>query len=362
MLNRDLSFSRNTIGMFGGGFPKGLLQSGIFRTNCIDCLDRTNVGMFIYAKISAYRQLRALGIDMTQAGLSNLLAMMTGIWAEHGDTIANQYAGSGAMHRVEAQGGTGPDAEHEIKVVGGVGNALVAAKRYYSNVSRDFDRQQSMDLLLGIFVPKMNQNHIWEMKEVLEDKRTTGRRASDAVSMLSVERETTTSPEERKWRETAFKSVYERTAKCQMVCSVDLRPKCKFYDDLDQPSLSLTRLEDQLVNNTSVFECDIIGADNLTSKPYTACIKESGINLRERYKSYIPGYVEQDLYFGRKEGTTHQEHLYAQYCRLDNIPLYSPSSSIFDINTAISTQLEQIIQSSRRGSRLNQTFTVDFLA
>lgn len=117
---------------------------------------------------------------------------------------ANQYGGSGAMHSVSATTssstsittsatasysdipngvtstssswdfftalglgpsiptpvpGTGADAVHaalegenesEFMLSGGAKNALVAVQRYYSNVSADFDRQQSIDLLLGI--------------------------------------------------------------------------------------------------------------------------------------------------------------------------------------------------------------------
>ena len=39
--------------------------------------------------------------------------------------------------------------EREFVLSGGAKNALVAVQRYYSNVATDFERQQSMDLLLG---------------------------------------------------------------------------------------------------------------------------------------------------------------------------------------------------------------------
>ena len=41
------------------------------------------------------------------------------------------------------------EGEGEFMLSGGAKNALVAVQRYYSNVSTDFDRQQSIDLLLG---------------------------------------------------------------------------------------------------------------------------------------------------------------------------------------------------------------------
>ena len=37
-------------------------QSGVFRTNCMDCLDRTNVVQSLIARISLEAQLKQLGI------------------------------------------------------------------------------------------------------------------------------------------------------------------------------------------------------------------------------------------------------------------------------------------------------------
>ena len=39
------------------------LQHGVLRTNCIDSLDRTNVGQFVYGLLALGRQLHALGIS-----------------------------------------------------------------------------------------------------------------------------------------------------------------------------------------------------------------------------------------------------------------------------------------------------------
>jgi SacI homology domain len=48
-------------GGIGSGYPVGVLQMGVLRTNCVDCLDRTNVAQFCYARHSLFHQLRALG-------------------------------------------------------------------------------------------------------------------------------------------------------------------------------------------------------------------------------------------------------------------------------------------------------------
>ena len=45
----------------GSGIRSGFLQRGALRTNCVDCLDRTNVAQFCYARLSLMYQFKALG-------------------------------------------------------------------------------------------------------------------------------------------------------------------------------------------------------------------------------------------------------------------------------------------------------------
>ena len=340
----------------GLGFLMGLVQVGVFRTNCIDCLDRTNVGMFVYAKTASFRQLRALGIELSPSGYSNILNLMTQVWAEHGDTIATQYAGSGAMHRLDASSGGGGNTgvngtETEIKVVGGVGNAVVAARRYYSNVSTDFHRQQSFDLLLGIYEPHMHNDNIWVLKENLEDKRSgKGRRASDALSLRPSVLSTSASSGPGGGNERSIQSEEERLIEQKIVSAAlietseelkSVRIACRlekrasnnsFYRDAHQRTLFLDRFEDHQ------YECDTISIDHVSWKPYTTKLVNVGGRNRY-YGQYIPGRVEQDLYFGRREGSTSQEMMYEKYVSLVNIPLYSPSSTIFDENSYLMDKL-----------------------
>lgn len=46
----------------GRGYHKGLLQNGIVRFNCVDCLDRTNIAQFCYADSTIPLQLMSLGM------------------------------------------------------------------------------------------------------------------------------------------------------------------------------------------------------------------------------------------------------------------------------------------------------------
>ncbi len=42
--------------------PDLKLQNGVARTNCIDCLDRTNAAQFVVGKCALGHQLHALGV------------------------------------------------------------------------------------------------------------------------------------------------------------------------------------------------------------------------------------------------------------------------------------------------------------
>ncbi len=71
-------------------------QSGVFRTNCMDCLDRTNVCQSSFAKHMLEVQLKAEGIDMS-AQLDQETMWFNTLWADNGDAVSNQYASTAAM-------------------------------------------------------------------------------------------------------------------------------------------------------------------------------------------------------------------------------------------------------------------------
>ncbi|OAA57704.1 SacI domain protein [Cordyceps fumosorosea ARSEF 2679] len=71
-------------------------QSGTFRTNCMDCLDRTNVCQSSFAKHMLEVQLKAEGIDMS-AQLDQETMWFNTLWADNGDAVSNQYASTAAM-------------------------------------------------------------------------------------------------------------------------------------------------------------------------------------------------------------------------------------------------------------------------
>ncbi|AEO62522.1 uncharacterized protein THITE_2106778 [Thermothielavioides terrestris NRRL 8126] len=71
-------------------------QKGVLRTNCMDCLDRTNVCQSSFAKHMLDLQLREQGYDMA-AQLDQENVWFNTLWADNGDAISKQYASTGAM-------------------------------------------------------------------------------------------------------------------------------------------------------------------------------------------------------------------------------------------------------------------------
>lgn len=78
------------------------LQQGILRTNCIDCLDRTNVAQYAYGLAALGHQLHALHlIQISRIDLDSPLADdLMSLYERMGDTLALQYGGSPAHNKV----------------------------------------------------------------------------------------------------------------------------------------------------------------------------------------------------------------------------------------------------------------------
>lgn len=71
-------------------------QKGVIRTNCMDCLDRTNVCQSSFAKYVLDAQLKAQGFDMTTQQ-DQVNSWFNTLWADNGDAISKQYASTAAM-------------------------------------------------------------------------------------------------------------------------------------------------------------------------------------------------------------------------------------------------------------------------
>ncbi|XP_009876714.1 PREDICTED: phosphatidylinositide phosphatase SAC2 [Apaloderma vittatum] len=119
-------------------------QEGIFRVNCMDCLDRTNVVQAAIARVVMEQQLKKLGVMPPEQPLPvkcNRIYQI--IWANNGDAISRQYAGTAALKGDFTRTG-------ERKLAGVMKDGVNSANRYYLNRFRDAYRQAVIDLMQGV--------------------------------------------------------------------------------------------------------------------------------------------------------------------------------------------------------------------
>ncbi|CAL8397363.1 phosphatidylinositol-3-phosphatase SAC1-A [Gadus morhua] len=122
-------------------------QTGTFRSNCMDCLDRTNVIQSLLARCSLQSQLQRLGVlnvGQKVEEQAQFERIYKNAWADNADACAVQYAGTGALKTDFTR--TGKRTQMGL-LMDGV-NSMV---RYYKNNLSDGFRQDSIDLFLGNF-------------------------------------------------------------------------------------------------------------------------------------------------------------------------------------------------------------------
>jgi hypothetical protein len=134
------------------------LQNGVVRTNCIDCLDRTNAAQFVIGKRALGYQLHALGvIEGTQVEYdTDAVNMFTNMWHDHGDTIAIQYGGSHLVNTMATYRKTNQWTSQSRDMV-------ESFKRYYNNSFLDAQRQEAYNLFLGNYIFSQGQPMLWDL-------------------------------------------------------------------------------------------------------------------------------------------------------------------------------------------------------
>lgn len=141
----------------------GRKQTGLVRINCVDCLDRTNTAQFALGKCALAHQLRALGLLSESQELefdTDVIRMLEELYEDHGDTLALQYGGSQLVHRINTYRKTAPWTSQ--------GNDIMQTlSRYYSNTFSDADKQNAINLFLGMFSPMKEPFPLWSLESDL---------------------------------------------------------------------------------------------------------------------------------------------------------------------------------------------------
>ncbi|KAJ2492244.1 hypothetical protein IWW37_001556 [Coemansia sp. RSA 2050] len=121
-------------------------QSGVFRVNCMDCLDRTNVVQSTIARSVLNEQLVRLGVHIAPerglAAYQGLEVMVNYLWANNGDYISRQYAGTMAMKGDFTRTG-------KRNFSGLMNDASYSLARLWISTFRDYFSQSVLDFALG---------------------------------------------------------------------------------------------------------------------------------------------------------------------------------------------------------------------
>lgn len=128
------------------------LQRSVIRTNCMDCLDRTNVVQSVFANWVMQNQLEASHVlHSGEEWQSNktLLSFLQNLWADNADAVSVSYSGTGALKTDYTRTGNRTRK-------GAFKDFVNSASRYYQNNLTDGPRQDSYDLFLGNFKPYRN--------------------------------------------------------------------------------------------------------------------------------------------------------------------------------------------------------------
>ncbi|KAF9177286.1 hypothetical protein BGZ51_008757 [Haplosporangium sp. Z 767] len=119
-------------------------QTSVVRTNCMDCLDRTNVVQSVVSRWVLNRQLREIGVLGADEKFENFVqfeSLFRNVWADNADAVSCAYSGTGALKTDFTRTGnrTKAGALQDLQ------NSIV---RYIKNNFLDGARQDAYDLFL----------------------------------------------------------------------------------------------------------------------------------------------------------------------------------------------------------------------
>lgn len=114
-------------------------QDGVFRVNCLDCLDRTNLVQQVISR-QVLEHILSSYLDGAHSNL--VLAHHNTLWADNGDAISQIYTGTNALKSSFSRSG-------KMNIAGALSDVTKSVSRMYQNTFVDSKKQSVMDLLLG---------------------------------------------------------------------------------------------------------------------------------------------------------------------------------------------------------------------
>jgi hypothetical protein len=132
-------------------------QTSVVRTNCMDCLDRTNVVQSMLARWTLDRMLIDVGMLKHGESFSDDPAfefMFRNLWADNADIVSKAYSGTGALKTDFTRTGMRTKA-------GAMQDLSNSITRYFKNNYTDGPKQDGYDLFLGAYLPSTGNSYLF---------------------------------------------------------------------------------------------------------------------------------------------------------------------------------------------------------
>lgn len=119
-------------------------QSGVFRVNCVDSLDRSNVVQSLIQREMTKKMISLISCNQFEEKLfpNPLEFEFKNIWADNGDQLAMSYSGTKALKGDYTRYG-------KKSIKGTLLDGVYSVKRYFINNFRDGYNQDALDYSLG---------------------------------------------------------------------------------------------------------------------------------------------------------------------------------------------------------------------
>ena len=136
------------------------LQNGVIRSNCVDCVDRTNVYQQVIGLAVLVIQLRQMGVkaEFPEKENEEIYGVITDTYIRMGHELSTQYSGSLA-HKQFIK-----DNRNSInKLFDKCSEIFNTFKRYFNNSFNDQHKQATINLFLGKYQVNSGLPNIWDM-------------------------------------------------------------------------------------------------------------------------------------------------------------------------------------------------------
>lgn len=160
-------------------------QDGVFRVNCLDCLDRTNLIEQVICQHVLENIINNETQDMESSyqsrfELQEVMDKYNALWADNGDAISQIYTGTNALKSSFSRSG-------KMNLAGALSDVTKSVSRMYQNTFVDNRKQSTLDLLLGYDSKNCIPVRIYDpVNEYVQDKLKLQEQSFTSYSNISL--------------------------------------------------------------------------------------------------------------------------------------------------------------------------------